>query len=243
MKEFLIGLSVGSIITGVVTWKLTKEKTEKDTINALREELLTSCMKEVGLTIDGKPLDEEHKVVDITSKRGKRANNQTTDEVDKEELYKQSEAIDSEITKRDYRKYYKTNDVTPQEEPVRDDDPTKEEVDMEELSDRHTQMSQEHPYEILTVEEYNHSEWDTIYGKETLIYYIPDECMVEDGGNILCYEDVIEMLGPDFEGELRAKGKCYVRNHRLETTYEVLASAISMPAEVEEEDEEYVDEE
>lgn len=245
MKEFLIGLSVGSIITGVVTWKLTKEKTERDTINALREELLESCMKEVGLTIDGKPLDD-HKVVELDPSRGKRAKHKPVDEaIDKEELYKQSEVIDAEINKRkDYRQYYKTSEPVKQEEPAREEDPTKEEVDIEELSDRHTKMSKECPYEILTVEEYNHSEWDVIYEKETLIYYIPDECMVEDGGNILCYEDVLEMLGPNFEGELSKRGKCYIRNHKLETTYEVLASHIAMPA-VEEEDgeEEYVDEE
>lgn len=205
MKKIIIGFIAGASASGVLTYILTKDQIRKDTISELREELLEACMKEAKMTLE----DEANKPV--------------VDEEDSEELIEeeQEEIINEKVS--DYRTYYGKEEE--QEEDVELDDDNINSI-MEYLSQKQSELAVSNPYEFIDEEEFQKSEWDIVYGKEVLVYHIPDETMVDEDKDILAYEDVVDMLGPEFQRVLCEKGRVFVRNHKLETTYEVYSSNV-----------------
>lgn len=211
MKQFIIGAVVGTVLGSVATYFIAKDKIEERTISNLREELLESVTREVNGT-----------------------SNKTESEVIEEEqpVVEQAEVEQKVIElNKDYRHYYKKPEDNDGDIPFRDidiiaqeADEERNEVTIEQLSNRSAELAESHPYEMIQKEDFEHSEWAMIYDQETYVFHIPDEQVVNEDGEALTYEELYDILGPDFEGVLCEKGKAYVRNHRRQTEYEILAS-------------------
>ena len=236
MKQFIFGFIIGGVVVGGTTYYFTRKETEKKTINDLREELLESCMAEARRTIaKEQPVDDEDLPFEPDNKKD--------DEVPFED--EESEKASYENITKNYSKYYSTKDtLIEDEESEEDEEPITSDEDFENqnlnaLADEGVEMSRKNPHEIITANEYQNSKWDKIYDKETLTYHIPDMCIAEDTGNILGEEDILEMLGPNYQRELAARGKAFIRNHLLQTSYEVYATEVPYADTNQDDDEDY----
>lgn len=213
MKQFIIGAVVGAIAGSVATYFIAKDKIEERTISDLREELLESVKKEIYDDVDSEIVDE-------------------LNEEDKADTIPEEEDKKVIPMARDYHKFYtKPEKETEEDVPFRDPDVVADEADaerndvtIEQLSNRSAELAKTHPYEMISQEEFEHSEWDMIYDQETYVFHIPDEIVINEDNEALTYEELYDILGPDFEGVLCEKGKAHVRNHARQTEYEILAS-------------------